>query len=168
MIKFKLRRFKPGDERSLQKNINDKAIARNTLSIPYPYTLKDARAWIRRNLKLYRLKKKKELNLAIDINGEVAGGVGLHINWKHRNAELGYWLARRYWNKGIMTKAVQQFVKYGFSLGLKRIYAKVFPFNLASQKVLEKAGFSYEGRLKAAARKGNRYYDELLYAKIRS
>ena len=70
--KFILRPFKRGDESSLRGNINNKKIYRNTLDIPYPYTLKDAKDWISRNLREMRRKKPTMINLVIDINEEVA------------------------------------------------------------------------------------------------
>ena len=149
-MKFKLRKFKRGDEISLIKNINDKEITSNTSSIPYPYKKKDAFSWININLKLHKLKKPPAMNFAIDINGEVAGGIGLiEIDRKHNNAEIGYWLAKKYWNKGIMTNAIKKVLILGFNeLELKRIYAYVYPFNKGSKRVLEKTGFLFEGRLK--------------------
>ncbi|MEM4703275.1 MAG: GNAT family N-acetyltransferase [Candidatus Pacearchaeota archaeon] len=167
-MKFKLRRFKRRDQESLRRNINDKKIARNTLTIPHPYKKKDARYWINHNLRLYKFKKPKEINWVIDINGEVAGSVGLaKIDRINKNAEIGFWLAKKYWNQGIMTRAVRQIIKFGFKkLKLKRIYAYVFVFNKASQKVLEKTGFKLEGKLQKHVLKNGRYYDDLVYSKI--
>ena len=93
--KFILRPFKRGDEISLVKNINSKKIAKYTLRIPYPYTLKDASSWVLQNSKLWRKKVKSSLNFAIDIGGEVVGGIGLNKIEGHE-AELGYWLGEKY------------------------------------------------------------------------
>lgn len=164
---FLLRPFRKGDEESLIKNINNKKIARNTSRIPYPYKKKDARFWINRNLKLQKKKKKTAINFAIDINGKVVGGIGFHKIEAHK-AELGYWLGENYWGQGIMTSAVKLVTKYGFAkLGLRRIYADVFPFNKASVKVLEKAGYKYEGRLRKNVLKDNKPMDHLLFAKVK-
>ena len=165
--KFILRPFKKGDEASLAKHINDKTIAHNTLRIPYPYTAKDARWWISHNLEVAKQKKKTELNFAITINGEVVGSIGFDPIEGHR-AEIGYWLGKKYWGQGIMTDAIKLMVKYGFSkLELKRIYADVFPFNKASAKVLQKAGFQYEGKLRKNVKKGNKFLDSLLFAIVK-
>lgn len=168
-MKFKLRKFRKGDEESLQRNINDAGIARYTFDIPYPYSRNDAIAWIRKNLRFQKSRKPEKINFVIDINGEVAGSVGLSdINRKNRRAELGYWLARKYWNKGIMTKATSFATRFGFKkLKLARIYAFVFIPNKASQKVLEKNGFRLEGRLKKVIIKNGKFYDNLLYAKVK-
>jgi len=164
---FILRPFQKGDEKSLAKNINNKKIHRNTLDIPYPYTLKDAKEWINKNLKETKKKKPSMINFVIDINGEVAGSVGFS-NIKEHKAEIGYWLAEKYWGKGIMSEAVKLVTKFGFNkLKLKRIYAYVFPFNKASMRVLEKNGYKLEGVLRKNVKKGTKFLDDYLFAKIK-
>lgn len=160
---FILRHYRKGDENSLRKNINNKIISRNTAAIPYPYTIKDARKWIKKSL---NKNDKKNKVFAIDINGEVVGSVGLHKIEGHQ-AELGYWLAEKYWGRGITTQAAKLATEYSMkTLGLKRVYAKVFPWNKASMRVLEKAGFKHEGYMRKALKKNNKYIDEHLFAKV--
>lgn len=162
-----MRPFKRGDGASLIKNINDRTIARNTLRIPYPYRLKDARWWINHNLKLNRQKKKTSINFAIEMDGEVIGGIGLDRIYGH-SAEIGYWLGRKYRGQGIMTEAVKLVTKYAFKkLGLNRVYAFAFLWNRASAFVLKKNGFKYEGKLKKHAKKGDKFLDDLLFAKVK-
>ena len=165
--RFILRPFRKGDEKSLMKNINNRTIAQNTLRIPYPYKLKNARWWINHNLKLNRKKKKTEINFAITVKGEVIGGIGLDRIYGH-SAEIGYWLGKKYWGQGIMTETVKLVTKYGFEkLGLRRIYAFAFPSNKASVGVLKNAGFEYEGKLRKHVKKGNKFLDDLLFAKVK-
>ena len=165
--KFILRPFKKGDESSLIENINNRKIAKNTSAIPYPYKLKDARSWIKSNLKLNKKKKKPEINFAIDISEMVVGGIGFRKIEGHK-AEIGYWLGEKYWGQGIMTTAVKLVTKYAFQeLRLKRVYAHVLPFNKGSVRVLEKAGYKYEGKLKKDSLKNNKLIDSLMFAKIK-
>lgn len=168
---FILRPFRKGDEASLQRNINNKRIYKYTLTVPYPYTKKNANDWIKNCLNDFKNKKRDKVRFAIIKNNEVIGSVGFHDfkikNQKHK-AELGYWLTEQYWGKGIMTEAVKLVTKYGFEkLKLKRIYACCFEPNKASAKVLEKAGFQYEGKMRKAVIKDGKYYDELIYAKLK-
>jgi len=164
--RFILRPYKRGDEASLRKNINNKKIYRNTLVIPYPYTPRHAGEWIRKNLKEAKKKKLTMVNFVIDIDGEVAGAVGFHRIEGHK-AEIGYWLAERYWNKGIMTAAVKLATEIGFKkLKLKRIYATVFPFNKASMQVLKNNNYKFEGVLRKYHKKDNKFLDAHLYAKV--
>ncbi|MBI2663787.1 GNAT family N-acetyltransferase [Candidatus Woesearchaeota archaeon] len=116
---FTIRPFKKGDEATLRKNINSRAIYRNTLRIPHPYTLKHANKWVTTAGKM----RKTQLNLAIDIKGEVVGGIGFS-KIRNRKAEIGYWLAKKHWNRGIMTAAVKKMSDYGLmKLRLKKITA---------------------------------------------
>lgn len=166
--KFVLRPFQKSDEMTLVKHINDREISRNTLNIPYPYSRRDARKWITRVLRAYRRKPPEQISWVIAINGELAGAIDLaHIRQGHK-AEIGYWLGRQYWGQGIMTKAVRLVIKYGFRrFKLKRIYAFTFPWNKGSQGVLVKTGFKREGLLEKNAKKGNRIFDSILFAKVR-
>jgi len=162
--KFILRPFKKDDAVSLTRNINNKKIYRNTLSIPYPYVLNDARKWLK---KCRESKSDKEKNWVIDIKGEVVGGVGLRDVDGHK-AEIGYWLAEAYWGRGITTEAVKLVVKYCFNrLKLRRLYAYVFPRNQASLRVLFKAGFKKEGLLKKNVVKNGKFFNDVLLAKVR-
>lgn len=141
---FTLRPFKDADVESLVGNINNEKIYRPTLNIPYPYTEKDAKDWIEKNKQFSKENPVKAVNFAIDIDGDVAGGIGI-TKIENREGELGYWLGEDYWGKGIMSEAVTEVVRYGFeTLSLNRIYADVFTFNKASAKVLTKNGFEFE------------------------
>ena len=165
--KFILRPYRKGDELSLRKNINDKIIARNTERVPFPYSLKDARDWIKINLKEGKKKNPEKINFAIDINGEVVGSIGFHKIEVHK-AELGYWLSKKHRGKGIMTLALKKITKFGFEkLKFRRISANVYPWNKASMRVLEKAGYKYEGILKKNIKKDNKVFDSYLFAKTK-
>ncbi len=87
----------------------------------------------------------------------------------HRlTAELGYYIAEEYWGKGIMTEAVKQICEYVFAgSDIIRIYAEPFAYNAASCKVLEKAGFQYEGTLRNNAVKNGKVIDMKMYLKIK-
>jgi ribosomal-protein-alanine N-acetyltransferase len=164
--RFTLRPYRKSDLESIVKHINDKAIAGNTLTIPYPYTMKDAEEWYRKFRKMMRRKGLDRIALVIEIDGEAVGSVG--ITRHDHKAEIGYWLGRAYWGKGIMTEVVKEITKYGFrELGLRRMYAFVFTHNKASMRVLEKAGYKYEGMLRKNVKKGDKYFDEYLFARVK-
>jgi RimJ/RimL family protein N-acetyltransferase len=83
-------------------------------------------------------------------------------------AELGYWLGEAYWRRGITTAAVRAVVQHGFDmLPLHRVEAYVYATNPASARVLEKAGFAFEGRLRRSVVKAGQVLDSLLYARLR-
>ena len=132
---------------------------------PHPYTLADAETFLGRVVGL-----EPELSFCVEVEGRMAGGIGLHMQGDvhHRNAELGYWLAQEFWGRGIMSSAVQVMVEYGFSnLPLERIEAYVFANNPASARVLEKAAFVFEGRLRRNVLKDGEFLDSLVYARLR-
>lgn len=149
------------------ENINNVKIARATGPIPYPYRMEDALSWIDHTLKAGRKRKKTEVNFAIDKDGKVIGGVGLGKIDGHE-AEIGCWLGERYWGRGIMTSAIEAVTRYAFTdLRLERVYAYVFPSNKASVRVLEKAGYRYENRLRRHVVKNGRRRDCLLFTRVR-
>ena len=104
------------------------------------------------------------------VDGEAAGGIGFERqpDIAHRSLELGNWLGEAYCGRGIVTEAVRALSQYMFAnLDVCRIYSTVFEENPATVRVLEKAGFTYEGSLRRAATKGGITFDLLLYALIK-
>lgn len=160
---FRLRSWIIEDLSSLVKYANNFKIARNLMdAFPHPYSEENGKAFI----EMANTYVPPNI-LAIEVNGEAAGAIGLHPQHDvyRKNAELGYWLAEPYWGKGIMTEAIRQMVNYGFeNPDLRRIYARPFGYNIASQKTLEKAGFVLEARLEKTILKNGEYHDELIYA----
>jgi len=93
----------------------------------------------------------------------------MNIDYKNMNAEIGYWLGKEYWGKKIMKEAVFLILGFGFEqLKLVRIYARVMHPNIASAKLLEKQGFKYEGRLRKATLREDKWMDELRYSILRN
>lgn len=83
------------------------------------------------------------------------------------SAEIGYWLAKEFWRKGIVTEAINEFTHLIFSsTSISRLFASVFSSNTASMRVLEKAGYSLEGISTKAICKNGQYFDEHRFAKI--
>jgi len=104
---------------------------------------------------------------AIVVNGSAVGGIGVLIqsDIMRLNAELGYWIGEPFRGRGIMTEAVKEMVALVFdTFEVNRIYATPFECNFASQRVLEKAGFSLEALLEKVAIKNGVLIDELIYA----
>jgi RimJ/RimL family protein N-acetyltransferase len=161
-----VRDWRLGDAASLARHADDREIWRNLRDhFPHPYTLRDAQAWLAATC-----AAADPTVFAIEVDGAAAGGIGLHRGQDvHRlTAELGFWLGRAWWGRGIMSEVVPAVTEHGFEhLGLQRIQACVFEWNPSSMRVLEKAGYACEGRLRKAAVKDGQTIDVLMYAAVR-
>lgn len=162
--KHYIRCWSDNDAAVLQKYANNRKIWVNLRNIfPHPYSLDDAHKWI-----AYTRGEDPQRSFAIANGNEVIGGIGLNYQEDVHSfsAELGYWLAEPYWGRGIMSEAVMAFTEYAFrQWPIIRIFAGPFSHNMASQRVLEKAGFSKEGILKNHVVKDGRILDQTLYGK---
>ena len=161
-----IRSWQSADAETLAKYANNRQIWLNLRDgFPHPYTIDHARSF------LARMAQQDPVTFfAIATPTEAIGGSGISINADvHRlTAELGYWLAEPFWGKGLMTEAVRLLTDFAFThFGLVRIYAEPYAHNVASARVLEKAGFVLEGRLRCSVIKAGEIIDQLLYAKIR-
>lgn len=155
------------DKPSLIKYLNDRDIYNNTLKIPFPYTKKDAEDWIH-YIELLHQKTGVHKNWAIkNKTGELIGGIGFHnkYGFKSHKDEIGYWLGKPFWKKGIMTKVVSAVCKIGFKeFNLIRIEATVFSSNIPSKKVLTKIGFLCEGTHSKFYLKDGEFIDADIFA----
>ncbi len=162
-MNFTLRPWTIDDLDSLVKYANNYEIAKNmTDKFPFPYSAENGKNFI-----AFATQNPPFNILAIDINNQAVGGIGIHpqSDIQCKNAELGYWLAEPFWGHGIITKAITQMVDHGFKTwDINRIFAKPFGTNIGSQRVLEKAGFILEGRFEKSLFKNGEYIDELVYA----
>ena len=161
-----IREWRVGDETSLVRHANNHKIWLNVRdAFPHPYTTADAEDWIRK-----ASSDDPMISFAIEVDGQAVGGIGLvpQTDIFRRSAEIGYWLGEAYWGRGIVSEAVGAFTEWAFAnFDLCRIYAGVFEWNPSSARVLEKAGFEFEGRMKKAVIKEDRTGDELIYATTR-
>ncbi len=161
-----LREWQPSDAEAVAHYADNRAIWMNLRDgFPHPYSKVDADHFI---------QKAREMELpaffAIATSTEAIGSIGISIRSDiHRHsAELGYWLGEPFWNSGIMTGAVRRICDFAFGdYKLARIHAEPFASNAASIRVLEKAGFEYEGRLRNSAFKNGQLLDQVIYARIR-
>src|SRR5439155_7141617 len=130
-------------------------------AFPHPYTTRDARDFIKSVG-----QRAPETLFAITVDGEPVGGIGfvLHPDVERVSAEIGYWLAEPFWGRGIATEALVAVTAHAMQThGLTRVFAVPFAWNAASCRVLEKAGYVLEGRLRKSAIKDGRITDQLQY-----
>ena len=162
-MKINLRPWQLSDAETLSLFANNPLIAANMMDgFPHPYSIENAKTFIS-----MAMAASPQNIMAIEIEGTAAGGIGIHPqpDIYRMNAELGYWLAQKYWGQGIITQAIMQMTKYAFeNWNINRIYSRPFGTNIASQKALQKAGFILEGRFEKTIFKNGVYQDELVYA----
>lgn len=161
--RLNFRYFEMSDCKTLAKLCNDETVTRY-LPLPSPYKLSDAKNWIlgqeanRKNGDMY--------DFAIidkETNGLI-GSISLKINKQNNFAEIGYWLAPTYWNKGLMSEACKEIINFAFeNLKLHKVFAKHYVENSASGRVMEKAGLKYVATLQDHAYKNGTYHDVKLY-----
>jgi ribosomal-protein-alanine N-acetyltransferase len=147
---------------SLVRHANDRKIWINLRDrFPYPYTEADGRAF------LTHIKGTDSPTVwAIEVDAEAVGGIGLVLmtDVERVSAEIGYWLGQRYWGRGITTDALRGVTTAAFNdFDLMRIFALPFADNAPSIRVLEKAGYTLEGRLLQSAIKDGVVRDQLMY-----
>lgn len=163
-----LRALKKSDAKSIQENLNDKEVSTYTRVIPYPYTLRHALNFIKISQQHSGSRSREEYSFGIEIkeSRKIIGVISLtHIDHQNRNAEVGYWLGKKHWGKGLAKEALFGILDFGFdNLKLVRIYANVMHPNTASVKLLEKAGFKFEGRMRKSVLKDGEWLDELRYS----
>ncbi len=161
----KLKKWAIEDAADLAKALSNKKVQDNLRDgIPYPYTEQDGKEYISSMLSQ---DENQTFAFAITLDDKVIGSIGVfrQTNIHIRTAELGYYIAEEYWGRGIMTEAVKQICEYVFTNSdVIRIFAEPFADNAASCRVLEKAGFQYEGRLRKNAVKNGKVIDMKMYA----
>ena len=162
-MQYKLRPWTTNDLDSLVTFANNISIAKfMTNKFPHPYTREAGENFI-----TYAMQGNPVNIFAIEVDGKAVGGIGIHpsSDIESKNAEMGYWLAEPYWGNGIITGAIKQMIEYGFkNFDINRIFARPFGTNIASQKVLAKAGFVLEATFDKTYFKNGEYLDELVYA----
>jgi RimJ/RimL family protein N-acetyltransferase len=161
-----IRPWRLGDAESLIRHANNYKIWRNVRDrFPHPYTSDDAHAWID-----YASTERPMTNFAVAVDGVAVGGIGLILQSDiyRRSAEIGYWLGEEFWGRGIISDAVRALTEWGFAnFDLCRIYAGVLEWNPASMRVLEKAGYQFEARLRKAVTKEGQTMDDFIYSIVR-
>lgn len=158
--KTNLRRVRKADAESIAKYAQNRAISKYTF-IPHPYTEIEASAYIKICHGQYRQKKYHNLGIELSETGEIIGMIGL-VNYsaKYRNAEIGYWLGKPFWGKGLASESLELMLKYCFkTMKLHRVYAHVMHPNIGSAKLLIKAGFKPEGIARQQIKKRGKWMD---------
>lgn len=167
-MECRIREWRIEDAARLAEMLNNRNILNNLRDgLPYPYTETDAEEYINSML---MANKNKTFAFAITVDDKVVGSIGVFRcdNIHSRTAEMGYYIGEAYWGCGLGTSAVTQVCTYIFeNTDIIRIFAEPFAYNTASCRVLEKAGFQFEGLLRSNAVKNGKVIDMKMYSLIK-
>ena len=137
--------LRPGwaeDAPALAAAIGDEGIVRNLGTVPWPYRLRDAEAFLAgpRDPVLPSLLAFRRTA----VEPELVGGCSLRRK-PSGAVEIGYWTARAHWGRGFATEAAAALVDIARALRIARVEGAHFTDNPASGRVLEKLGFEPTG-----------------------
>jgi RimJ/RimL family protein N-acetyltransferase len=167
-VRLVLRPLTAADGPVVQRLAGDREVASTTLNVPHPYPDGAAELWIGTLQEAYDNGEAVVFGIALHDGGELVGTCGLRLELPHARAEIGYWIGRDYWNRGVATEAARAVIEYAFArLGLRRVYAHYYTRNPASGAVLRKLGMRHEGRLRAHVLKWGVFEDIELYGVLR-
>jgi ribosomal-protein-alanine N-acetyltransferase len=164
-----LRQFERSDQGAVQRILSDPRVSATLLDIPEPFLLSDAELWIRGGHAGIVDNELLPFAIVRWEDDQVMGCIDLEINAEHRRADMAYWIGSGYWGHGYTSEAARRIVCYGFqTLKLNRIYAQCLAHNVASARVMQKAGLKYEATLRQSTLKNDRLVDMVVYGLLRS
>jgi RimJ/RimL family protein N-acetyltransferase len=172
-----LREASISDVQDITHLLRDYNVSKYLYEVPYPYSVQDALNFIKSARMDFN--SLRALHFAIEYKSKsepmnnvvLVGTISLkNIDIVNKKADLGYWIGKPYWRRGIATECVGLIIDYAFSaeLGLKEISAYVFPENKASIRVLEKNRMKKVGEVNEYHKMSGRYRKSLKYVIGRS
>lgn len=167
-MEFVLREWRAEDAQTIAVAADNPNIAGNLRNVfPSPYSLEDARWFIEDCISK---EGRGQIARAIVVDGKAVGSVAILVQKDvyEKSGELGYWLSQEYWGQGIMSQAVGMICREAFArFDLIRIFAEPFAYNMGSKRVLEKAGFTYEGTMRKGIYKNGQVHSYCMYSLLR-
>ena len=166
--RLRLRKLAMRDDQDIYDYSRDPLVARYVLWEAHR-SIGESRSYLRYMLRKYRLGEPASWGIEWKATGQIIGTIGfMWIQRENASAEVGYSLARAFWNQGVMTEALQELIRYGFhSLNLNRIEAQHETENPASGAVMRKCGMRHEGTLRQRLLNKGKFVDVELYAILR-
>lgn len=165
--KIILRRIELADAVSIAGNANIIEVI-EAIHLPNPYTTKDAEEYVSKTKGYWETKKEAQFGIEDKESKKVVGMIGLmDLDFESKHAEIGYWLGKEHWGKGLASEALKMIVKYAFEdLKLKKVFAKVAARNVSSNKLLERNGFVLEGKLRQQGMYFGQLDDEMIWGQL--
>ena len=163
-----LRPLRPEDAPAQAQHANDEGVWRNLFDgFPHPYTLADAQAWCGDGHR----QPAVGTVWAITVDDIAIGccSVRRDSGWLACNAEVGYWIGRAFWRRGITSEALSLISDWALETmpAVVRLYAPIFGHNEGSQAVARRCGYQLEGRMPVSALKRGQLIDRVVYGRYR-
>ena len=168
-----LRDLEDKDVKELLLLVNDLDVSQYLAIVPHPYSLKDAKWFVNHCKEESKKKPRESYELGIELKDKekIIGIVSItKVDLWDKKATLGYWLGKQYWKNGIMTEAVRKLIEFAFDeLKLQRIDVNASTKNKASNSLIKKLGFKYEGMRKRnhRAKSTGKYHDANIYGLLK-
>ena len=150
---------KPSEKhlKSLIKELNNWNISKWLIEVPYPYSIDDAKYWVKKT-------KQDQYSLNIYLKNKLIGGVSLSNQRENSKWELGYWIGEEYWGNGYAIEACENLISYFFSkTNNSIIYASHMKDNIKSKKIIIKLGFKLVSSGKKFSISRNEMVEDLNY-----
>lgn len=160
-----LRKIQDSDAKSLADNLNYKHYAMCIPTIPHPYTLSNAKSFIKGAKDQWETSKKFQFAVVLQETDELIGCCAFtNLNPAHKRSELGYWISKKHWRQGYGTEMLKLMIGFAFNeLKLHRLEAGAIAHNKASQNLLMKCGFKREGVQKKRELLFGKYHDRIIF-----
>ena len=166
--KIELRLYRENDAAELSRTVaaNFEHLRTFLHWVTADYTAAGAKEFIAQNLKL--AAERKSEGYGIFYQRKLIGTIGLvKLNWNSRSAEVGYWIAKDFEGRGIVTKSCAALIDYAFDeLAMNRIEIRCATENIKSRAIPERLGFQLEGVLRQALWRHTRFYDLAVYGML--
>lgn len=144
-----LRRMTIEDQHDLFEYASDPELTKYTIW-DYHKTLENSIQYLQLILEQYENKQVSNWAIVLKSNQKMIGTCGF-VYWapEHHRAEVGYALSRKYWNRGLMSEAIQELISFGFAhMDLNRIEARCNIANMGSERIMQKMGMTFEGTIR--------------------
>ena len=142
-----LRKLTTTDATPIARFLQDKEVVKYLADLPDPYTLETAETFIRLVMEWEKTGEAFHFAVSEKSKNDILGVIGVKlIDQTNKIGEIGFWLGREYWGKGVISKAIPQLISFAFNeLTLNTLLAEVFESNTASMKALKKAALQVWG-----------------------
>jgi len=160
-----LRPYRYSDADDLFSYANDEEWSR-FITPPHPYLRDYAGKFIDERINGH---SNEWAGWCIDYDDRMVGSIDLTLTPAHKSAEMAYSLARKHWNKGLMTEALTTTITAAFNAerSMNRIFVRIDSRNAGSIRVAEKSGFQQEGILRQNRLHKGRFVDDVVFAMLR-